>query len=250
MTKKAAVVVKDLNFSYRNKHPTLIDVSFTVFEGDFIGIIGPNGGGKTTLLKLLMGFLEPDSGMIEIFGKSPQSYPNGIAYVPQTLRFDKSFPLTVLELVLEGRLSKLSWNGRFSKNDRKQALETLEHVGLASLHNAPFGTLSGGELQRALIARALVQQPQILLLDEPTAHVDTEGETEIYEILNSIRKRLTILMVTHDIRAIVSQVTEVICVQGRVSHIPVRELCEHFAMGLYHFPLIQTPITHLKSQRR
>ena len=240
-----AISIKNLFFSYA-KERILHDVSFDIEEGSFVGIIGPNGGGKTTLLKLIMGFLTPNTGTISIFGKPPKKHPSGIAYVPQLLQFDRQFPLTVLELVLEGRLSELSWLGRFSKNDIDEALHILDLVGLADMKNEHFGTLSGGQLQRALIARALVQKPRILLLDEPTAHIDIEGEIDIHEILKKIERLITILMVTHDIRAIVDRVERVLCVQGTVSSVTPTELCEHFAMGLYHFPLIQTTKTHFK----
>src|SRR5437868_14861374 len=117
-----AISCKQVSFGYNKKEPILLNVSFDVNDGEFIGIIGPNGGGKTTLLKLLMGFLEPWEGEISIYGNSTLKHPNGIAYVPQTLRFDKQFPITVKELVLGGRLSKLPWWGLFSKEDEKQAL--------------------------------------------------------------------------------------------------------------------------------
>lgn len=242
-----AIEIKDVSFGYVKDERILYDVSFRIEEGEFVGIIGPNGGGKTTLLRLLMGFLDPWKGSISIFNKSPKKYPNGIAYVPQTLRFDKQFPITVGELVLGGILSELSWWGSFSQDDKKKALDALELVHLADMYDKPFGTLSGGQIQRALIARAFIQNPRILFLDEPTASVDVQAEADIYSILQDVRKKYTIVMVTHDIRAVIQHVGRVLSVQGRVSDITPSELCEHFALGLYHFPLIQTPITHLKT---
>ena len=244
--KPLAIAVKNLTFGYSKEAPIISGASFEVEKGAFIALIGPNGGGKTTLLKLLMGFLTPWQGEISILGKSPKAYPNGIGYVPQNLRFDKQFPITVKELVLEGLISTLPWWGKFSKEDHEKADSVLNKVGLKDYSSRPFGTLSGGQAQRALIARALVQSPDILLLDEPTASVDVEAEADIYEILQTLSKNITILMVTHDIRAIIGKVRRVISVHGRVDLIEPSELCEHFALGLYHYPLIQTPESHLR----
>lgn len=238
--------MEDISFGYNEEEPVLQNVSLEVQKGEFIGLIGPNGGGKTSLLKLLMGFLEPWRGKISLLGKSPTRYPNGVGYVPQSLYCDKSFPINVMDLVLEGRLSSLPWWGTFSKVDREKALLALDQVKLLDYQNRPFGTLSGGQAQRALIARALAGEPQVLLLDEPMASVDIEAESDIYDVLESIRGKLTILMVTHDIRAIIQQVKRVLCVQRGVMSMEPAEVCEHFALGLYHFPLIQTPEEHLK----
>jgi zinc transport system ATP-binding protein len=236
--KKPVIHLEHLSFSYPTT-PVLKEVSFQINEGEFIGIIGPNGGGKTTLLKLIMGFLKPSSGKIEIFGKPPQSSRNVLAYVPQTLRFDRQFPISVMELVLSGRLSHLPWYGMFSQADKMAALEALEKVGLTEFQNKAFGTLSGGQAQRALIARALVSNPQLLLLDEPTASVDTQAEADIYNLLSQLRGNMTILMVTHDLRTAIDHVERVLCVQGSVISLKPQEVCEHFAIGLYHPPLIQ-----------
>lgn len=240
------ISLKNVSFGYTPGQPVLQDVNLEVTEGEFIGIIGPNGGGKTTLLKLLLGFISPWKGTISILGKSTTCYPNGIAYVPQVLHYDKQFPITVIDLVLAGRLSTLAWWGTFTKEDREKALFALEQVDLIEYKDRPFGTLSGGQAQRALIARALAQEPKILLLDESMACVDMQAEAEIYDVLNKIRSSLTILMVTHDIRAIIQHVKRVLCVQGKVISLGPSDVCEHFALGLYHFPLILTPEQHLK----
>ncbi|MBS0655994.1 MAG: ABC transporter ATP-binding protein [Verrucomicrobia bacterium] len=246
MTKspKVAISVQNVSFRYSRDQSILRNVSFEVQTSEFIGIIGPNGGGKTTLLKLLIGFLTPQEGTISIFGKPATRHPNGIAYVPQALHYDKQFPITIIDLVLGGRLSRLPWWGKFSKEDKEAALFALEQVNLVDFRDRPLGTLSGGQAQRALIARALAQDPSVLLLDEPMACVDVQAEADIYNVLNSIKENLTILMVTHDIRAIIQQVKRVLCVQGGVQSIEPSDLCEHFALGLYHFPLIQTPEPH------
>jgi zinc transport system ATP-binding protein len=230
------IELKNVSFSYQ-QDPVLKEISFKVMPGEMIGIIGPNGGGKTTLLKLLMGFLHPSHGKIQIFGKTPKQSLLKLAYVPQGLRFDRQFPISVMELVLSGRLSRLPWYGIYSRDDIEAAHEALRKVGMLTFKEHSFGTLSGGQAQRALIARALVSEPQLLLLDEPTASVDSQAEADIYKILRELRETMTILMVTHDLRAAVDLVSRVLCVQGGVISMLPEEVCEHFALGLYHAPI-------------
>ena len=230
-----------LGFGYQDSL-VLEDVSFSVKRGEFLGIFGPNGGGKTTLLKLIMGFLEPTSGSIEVFGKPPRSSQQKISYVPQSLHFDRKFPISVFELVLSGRLAHLPWYGRYRREDRQEALHALAEVGLVDIKERAFGTLSGGQAQRSLIARALVSQPELLLLDEPTASVDAQAETEIYHLLEGLKGKMTILMVTHHLRTAINQVQRVLCVKKNVISLQPEEVCEHFAIGLYHPPLIQKEV--------
>lgn len=232
-----AVLFDSVNFSYKES-PVLIDVSFSIAQNEFVGIIGPNGGGKTTLLKLIMGFLNPTSGHISVLNKLPGQARQRIAYVPQNLRYDREFPISVLELVLLGRLSQLSWYGCFSNEDLAAAEKALNQVGLSHLKQKSFGKLSGGQQQRALIARALASEPQLLLLDEPTASVDTQAQAEIYEVLKQLKERLTLLIVTHDLKIAIEQVDRVLCVQNHLISYSPQEVCEHYAMGLYHSPLI------------
>lgn len=238
------IKAEKLSFSYQDL-VVLREVNFDVRLGEFIGIIGPNGGGKTTLLKLILGFLKPTSGSIQVFGKTPPESVSRIAYVPQTVRFDKQFPISVLEVVLQGRLSNLTWYGQYHKDDKQAAYEALEKVGLIHLKDRAFGTLSGGQAQRTLIARALVSNPDLLLLDEPTASVDPQTQKEIYSLLQQLHGKMTILMVTHDLNVAIEYVQRVLCVQNTVITLTPQEVCDHFAMGLYHTPLI----TRLNSQR-
>ncbi len=233
-----AVKFKDVSFAYRDSY-VLRNVNIEIGTGESVGIIGPNGGGKTTLLNLIMGFITPTVGTIEVFGQSPGIQSKKIAYVPQNLRFDRQFPISVMELVLTGRLSRLPWYGVYRKEDKEAALAALEKVNLAGLSQRSFGTLSGGQMQRALIARALASEPSLLLLDEPTASVDSKAEADIYELIASLQKKLTILMVTHDLRASIEYVQRVICVQGTVLPLDRKDVCEHFALGLYHPRLVQ-----------
>lgn len=239
MTKKSIIQADHLSFSYQDLM-VLQNVNFEVFEGDFIGIIGPNGGGKTTLLKLIMGFLKPNQGTIKVFGKTPAEAMRYIGYVPQTIRLDKQFPISVFEVVLLGRLSHLPWYGSYQAEDLKAAENALEKVGILDLKDRAFGTLSGGQAQRTLIARALVSNPELLLLDEPTASVDASAQAEIYQLLFQLNKKITVLMVTHDLSVAIEHVKHVLCVQRNVLSLDPQEVCHHFAVGLYHAPLVTT----------
>lgn len=236
----AVLSIDALSFAYRDVL-VLKDISFGVEKGEFVGIIGPNGGGKTTLLKLILGFLQPDGGSIAVFGKPPVKARHQIAYVPQGLHFDREFPISVLELVLQGRLSHLSWTGMFSEKDRHAAFNALESVGLGRLAKRPLASLSGGQIQRALIARALATKPKLLILDEPTASVDAQSEREIYSILRSCAGSMTILMVTHNLQAAIDLFDRVVCVQQTATLLEKSEVCKHFALGLYHPPLMSSP---------
>lgn len=224
-------------FFHYGDDPVLRDVTFQMKPGEFLGIIGPNGGGKTTLLKLILGFIKPTAGSIQVFGESPVEARSKLAYVPQGLRFDRQFPISVKELVLTGRLSRLPWYGVYSQADEQAVAEALEKVGISHLQERPFGTLSGGQAQRALIARALVSEPKLLLLDEPTASVDPQAEADIYRILQNLREKMAVVMVTHDLRAAVDLVDRVLLVQREVVAMYPQQVCEHFALGLYHSPL-------------
>ncbi|MBJ7450109.1 MAG: ABC transporter ATP-binding protein [Parachlamydiales bacterium] len=231
--KEEVINLSHLSFGYSTQL-ILDDVDLSIQRGEFIGIIGPNGGGKTTLLKLLMGFLKPLHGSCHLFNLPPKDARTKIGYVPQTLQFDKHFPITVMELVLGGRLSKSSFFGPYNAQDKKKALEALDCVGLSAYTQRAFGTLSGGEAQRALIARALASEPELLLLDEPTASVDKPAEEEIHALLGRLKGSLTMLMVTHDLTTILKQVDRIICVQKKISNMDPKYVCEHHAFGLYH----------------
>lgn len=243
------VDLQDVCFAYQDAS-VLHNVNCKIHAGEFIGVIGPNGGGKTTLLKLIMGFLAPTNGKVVLFGQSPKNVFQKIAYVPQTTRFDKQFPISVMEVVLLGRLSHLPWYGIYSSADKKAAVEALEKVGLANFADRSFGTLSGGQAQRVLIARALASNPSLLLLDEPTASVDANAQAEIYALLNKLKGNITILMVTHDLNVAIEHVNKLICVQRTAAMMTPQEVCEHFAMGLYHTPLITGIKTHIKIPNR
>lgn len=225
------IEVSGLFFSYAES-TVLENVSFSVEEKEFIAIFGPNGGGKTTLLQLLMGFLKPLRGNILLNGKSPKMVRQRIGWVPQNFHFDPHFPISVQEVVLGGRLSQAKW--RFTQEDYKKVKDSLKRVGMGHTLGFPFAALSGGQQQRVLIARALASDPSLLLLDEPTSGVDHVAEQEIYSLLSALREQMTILMVTHDLNRAVESVDRLLCVHKTLTQMPKEQVCEHFALGLYH----------------
>lgn len=235
---EAAIEVSQMSFSYEN---TLIleEVNLSIQPGEFIGIFGPNGGGKTTFLKLLLGFLSPTHGSILLFGSSPKEAKNLISYVPQNNKADKQFPITTEEVVQMGCLSHTNMWGKVPSKQKQKALACLDKVGMAAHKNTPFGQLSGGQAQRVLIARALVADTKILLLDEPTASVDPQAEQEILSLLFSLKGDLTILMVTHDLETILQKTEKLLCVHRKIHPLSPSQVCEHFGLGLYHSPLLK-----------
>ena len=242
---RSAIYASKLCFSYE-KTTVLQEAAFQVSKGEFIGIIGPNGGGKTTLLKLIMGFLSPEKGSLHIFGQSPASERSRIGYVPQANQTDRDFPITVLELVMLGSASN-----RFSlpSHAKEQALQLIDELGLTPHKSKAFASLSGGLAQKALLARSLLSDPDLLLLDEPTANIDPSSRIAILEKLESLKGKKTILLVTHDLRTIIEKVDRILCVQTQISSYLPREVCEHFALGLYHAPLLTSPSTLPKSEK-
>lgn len=204
--------------------PVLEDVSFEIAPGQSTCLIGPNGGGKTTLLRLMLGLIKPHKGKVQIFGSRPSRVRRKMAYVPQHIRFDPLFPVNALDIVLMGRLDHLRF-GRYCKDCKSSAWEALEEVGLGDVAQRPFADLSGGQRQRVLIARALACKPDLLLLDEPTANIDLSVEARLLETLEKLREKMTIIMVSHDLD-LISHITNdfVLCVNRHVHSHAVSEL--------------------------
>ena len=197
-----------------NGMPVLEDITCSVAPNDFLAVIGPNGGGKTTLLKVILGLIEPDSGEVRVFGKSPRLGRKDIGYLSQHTVYDPNFPISVFEAILMGRYRGIL--RRYSREDREAADEALENVGLFDVRNRQIGRLSGGQRQRVFLARAMARNPRLLLLDEPTASVDPETQQSFYELLATIRERTAIVLVTHDIGVISSRVESVACLNRRL----------------------------------
>ncbi len=225
--------IQHLNFGY-DRRLILQDVSVIIPKNGFISIIGPNGGGKTTFLNLIAGFLSPLAGEVLIENHPAEEFKAHIGYVPQINRFDQDFPITALEVVLSGLIKKLPWHGQFTKKLKNQALRALHELDLHHIENTPFGDLSGGQAQRVLIARALVDSPKILILDEPTANVDKETKKTIFDLLTKLKGSMTILFVTHETPGLIPISDLVLCVQKRVTLMDKKQICSHFNLGVYH----------------
>lgn len=194
----------------------LEDINFTVKELDFVGIIGPNGGGKTTLLKVLLGLLKPQQGEVLIMGKPAHIGRKYIGYVPQMVECDRAFPISVWDVVKMGRLGKRRLLQPYNKKDEEKVASALESVNLLHLKERPIGELSGGQRQRVYIARALATEPKILILDEPTASVDPQSRTNIYSLLKQLNDSITILLISHDVGAISTYVKTVGCLNRQL----------------------------------
>jgi len=215
----------------------LEDVNMSVRELDFIGLIGPNGGGKTTLLKVLLGLLPPMRGEIEVMGLRVKEGRRHIGYVPQAVAFDREFPISVWDVARMGRLGRPRLLRRYTAEDNEIVAEALRQVDMLDLCNRPIGDLSGGQRQRVYVARALSRQPKILLLDEPTASVDPKVSTSIYELLRQLNDRVTIVMISHDMAAISSYVKTVGCLNRHLFYHEDKELDAEMLELAYQCPI-------------
>jgi zinc transport system ATP-binding protein len=226
---EAIVEMRGVSFSYGSM-PVLEDVTMTIRRNDFLGIIGPNGGGKTTALRLILGLVRPDTGVITVFGKPPVEGRRSIGYIPQMFDFDFDFPITVLDAVLMGRLVKRGLLRRYTRDDVAIATDALERVGMRDRADRRIGDLSGGERQRIMIARALTTQPRLLLLDEPVSSIDTKWQSAFYSLLRELNRDITIVMVTHDIGVLSAYIEQVACLNRRLYyHGSTQEGIEHLA---------------------
>ncbi len=228
---KSAITIRDLSFAY-DTQAVLTDVNLSVRPFDSICVVGPNGGGKSTLIKLIVGLLQPDSGTVRIFGEKPESGRGRMGYVPQYARYDPQFPISVFEVVCMGRLGG-SLTGKFSTDDKDHAMDALTEIGLSALANRPFSEISGGQRQRVLIARALASQGDILILDEPTANIDHESEQHFFDLLAELNQRMTILMVTHEVGFASTFFKRIACVNTKVVIHPTSALTGDLIHEMY-----------------
>lgn len=237
LSRYPAVEVNNLSVSYGSS-TALSGVDLLVEQGDFLGIIGPNGGGKSTLLKALVGLVEPERGSVLVNGLNPLSARHIIGYVPQSTIFDHQFPVAVREVVLTGRLKKgfVPFH-RFNKKDNEIVDQLLEKVGMTALQNRQISELSGGEFQKMLIARALATEPQILLLDEPTASVDVHSSSQIYSLLKELNRRITIILVTHDLSTVAAYVKKLACLNNHLFYHGEAEINQEIIGHLYGCPV-------------
>jgi zinc transport system ATP-binding protein len=211
------VEIKNVCFAY-NGQTVLEDISLDIRQEDFIAMIGPNGGGKTTLLKLMLGLLKPDKGSIRILGDTTEKASHHIGYVSQDVHINRSFPITAMDIVLMGKLEPNRRWAKSSARDREEAFKAMRRMEIEAFAESKIGELSGGQRQRVFIARALVTRPKVLLLDEPTASIDAKGQAEFYQMLKTLNKGIPILVVSHDLVAISTYVKSVACVNRRLHH--------------------------------
>ena len=228
------ITIDHVDYAY-NGNPVIQDVTFDVHENDFLALIGPNGGGKSTLLKLMLGLLEPDKGKIEVFGAPPKLMSHKIGYVPQDIHINKDFPISAKDVVLMGCLKKSKRMG-FSRKDHLTVQQALESMDMWPHRNHRMGELSGGQRQRVFIARALATDPRILFLDEPTASIDTEGQTKFYELLRNLNETISIVLASHDVMLLSSYVKSVACVNQVVYYHDDAEITEEM-LDMVHCPV-------------
>ncbi|HUW82608.1 MAG TPA: ABC transporter ATP-binding protein [Phycisphaerae bacterium] len=225
------VCFRDVSFGFDGQR-VIERANFDVEPGDLVCVVGPNGGGKTTLLKLALGALRPTEGEVRVFGDSPARVRHRVGYMPQHLHYDPQFPVTVRDVVLMGRLDS-HLGGRYSRADKQAARSAMDELGIADLAGRLFDALSGGQRQRVLIARALACQPELLLLDEPTANVDAAIEEKFFETIKQLSGRMTIVMVSHDLRFVSSLFAKAICVNRRVAVHPIGAVTGEVIEQLY-----------------
>ncbi|MCG3195879.1 MAG: ABC transporter ATP-binding protein [Candidatus Omnitrophica bacterium] len=226
------IEISGVTFAYDGS-PTLEEVNLVLEEGDYACLIGPNGGGKTTLLKLILGLLHPQKGTIRVWGRPPEEARVRVGYIPQRHRLDPNFPADVLDVVLMGRLGTSSAFGPYRRRDKEAALACLREVEMEDFRHRSFAALSGGEQQRVLIARALACEPRLLLLDEPTANLDVHMEGALYDLLSRLNRRMSVALVSHDVGIVTRFARTVVCVNRRVLSHPTAELTGEMIQDMY-----------------
>lgn len=236
MNQTPIIEVRDLWFSFTGS-PVLEGVDLEIYPGDFLAVIGPNGGGKTTLLKLMIGLLKPDKGSVRIFGRPPREVSHRIGYVPQEVGLDKRFPISVYDVVLMGRLHGGGGRWRFSRQDQTLARKALERVEMWGLRKHRIEALSGGQRQRVFVARALAAEPELLLLDEPMVSVDQKGQTDFYTFLKDLNETVTIVLVSHDPMVLSTHIKSVACVSKQVYFHNAPEITQEMMEMAYQCPV-------------
>ncbi len=215
-SKMSVIDIEDLSFAY-DSDPVLENINLHVQKRDFLAIIGPNGGGKSTLLKLILGLLKSKKGTIKVFGKAPSKNLSLIGYVPQNTNVNTDFPIKVIEVVLMGHVGNKNPLFGYGKDEIACAMGALSQVGMQAFAQSKIGSLSGGQRQRVMIARALCAHPKVLILDEPTSSIDIKGQKEIYELLKLLNQSITIIVVSHDISVILEYANKAAHVNKQLS---------------------------------
>lgn len=227
--------LKSISAGY-NEEVILKDVSMEIFDDDFIGIIGPNGGGKTTLLNVILGLIKPFNGELNFFDDPIAERNNKIGYLPQLSKIDNKFPITVIEVVLSGLIYGAIRIGKYKKHEKDKAFETLQRLGICELKDSPIGELSGGQMQKVLLARAIVSSPRLLILDEPNTFVDNQFEGELYEILKELNSEMAIVIVSHDVGTISSYIKTIACVNRNLHYHKSNKITEE-QLATYDCPI-------------
>ena len=226
---KPIIQIEHVSAEYDGKQ-VLKDINLTVYQDDYLGIIGPNGGGKTTLMRLILGLKKPAKGSIHFCSEGKEI---SMGYLPQYNDLDKQFPISVYEVVLSGLSKSKSLFARYTKQHHQQVAETLERMQISDLKDRHIGALSGGQLQRVLLARAIVSKPDVVILDEPNTYIDRRFQKQMYEMLEQINKECAIIIVSHDIAEVLNNVKHVACVNHNLHYhdttdMPKEKLEEHF----------------------
>lgn len=219
---KPIIEIKNLSAGYDGR-TVLHDVNLSIYERDFLGIIGPNGGGKTTLIKCILGLLKPTGG--EIIFHTPEKASTKttstfLSYLPQYNSIDRKFPISVEEVILSGLSIQKSLTSRFTPEQKEKGKQIISRMGLEGLEHRSIGQLSGGQLQRALLGRAIISDPAVLILDEPSTYIDKRFEARLYELLAEINKECAIILVSHDIGTVLQQVKSIACVNETLDYHP------------------------------
>lgn len=229
------VKLTDVYAGYTPNKAVLKQVNLEVYPNDFIGIIGPNGGGKSTLLKVILGLLHPFSGSI-VFNTQQNYAPANLGYLPQINSSDKSFPIKVIDVVLSGLMGKKGLIKRYTRSEKQQARELLHFVKLDKYADSAIGQLSGGQMQRAYLCRAIINNPEVLILDEPNNFVDKQFEAELYDLLQELNKKMAILLVSHDVGTISSFIKTIACVNESLHYHKTNKISEEI-LKTYHCPI-------------
>lgn len=230
---KNFIQLENLSFSHSHK-PLFKNINLTLQENGFYLFLGPNGGGKTTLMKLLMGLHKPAQGSIKVNNALPRTNPLLFGYLPQSLHFDKQFPISVFDFVIQGLLLELPWYGRWRKETKEKTTKILEKFSLIDLQHQSIGMLSGGQLQRAMIARSLISDPKILILDEPLSGLDAKSSKNILSLIDTMKGKKTIILITHVMTTFLQKADGVYLVERKVERLQGDALCKHLSLGLFH----------------
>lgn len=227
------IEIRHLFVGYDNKPDVLKDVSLDVYENDFLGIIGPNGGGKTTLLKAILGLIKSASGSISFFEDEKKTPSLNMGYLPQMNQIDKKFPISVHDVILSGITPRGTIIKRYSATDKERVALTAEKLGIKNLLARAIGELSGGQLQRVLLGRAIVDNPRVIVLDEPNSYVDKRFETNFYKLLADINKEIAVILVSHDVGTIISLVKNIACVNQTLHYHSGAEVSKEWLENAY-----------------